>query len=124
MVKLARKKKPDVSDHKGRKGKPAGSPGRGGPGSPALQGQRQTGSGTPRKRGVPAAESVPPAGPGSPLPTLRAGAGNGRGEPGRAGRGAPKRVWRLESLRFSVGSARAVGEERWRSGKRGRAALT
>ena len=47
-----------MSDPKVQKGKPADIPGPGGPGSPALQSQPQTGSGAPRKRGVPAAESV------------------------------------------------------------------
>ena len=79
-----------MSDHKVRKGKPASNPGPGKPVSPALQSQRQPGSGAPRKRGVPTAESAPPAGPGSPLPTLCAGAGNGRGEPRRGGKGDSK----------------------------------
>ena len=66
------------------------------------------------------AQPAPSAGPGSPLPTLRAGLGNGRRESGGAGMGGPSEGWGLESLRFSVGPPpNAAGSRGRGSGERG-----
>ena len=113
-----------MSDHKVRKGNP-----------PAVQARVNRGPQPYRANGSPA--RAPLGSAGSPRPSLRPrpapaplcppcarGLETAAENHGGAGRGTPKRVWRLESLRFSVGSARAVGEEGRGSGKRGRVALT
>lgn len=100
--KTTSKEKPYTSNHKVRKGKPAGRPGPGNGGSQPPQDQRQPGSGAlggagsprpslrPRPARVPAAH--PARGAWKRPPRIR-----------RGGNGGPREGWALESLRFLGG---------------------